>query len=161
MSKEPIKLEIVVDLPPERAFELFADRLGDWWPIAYTFSGAKFDNAQVEPRSGGRWFERTQDGDEIPWGAVRVYERGHRLVLQFGIGADRKPAPPARSSEVELRFTGTGTGAAATRVSVEHRDFERHGDDAAILREGMASESQGWPVILAEFRRAASIDRLG
>jgi uncharacterized protein YndB with AHSA1/START domain len=154
MSLEPIKLKISDDLPQERAFELFADRLGDWCHRLHLL-GAKFDTAQLEPRSGGRWFERTQDGDEIPWGAVRAYERSHRLVLQFGIGADRKPAPPARSSEVELRFTSAG--AAATRVSVEHRDFERHGDDAAMLREGMASESQGWPVILAEFRRAAGI----
>ena len=151
MDLPAVRHEIGVELSPERAFALF-NELGAWWPLAYTFSGAKFDSAHIEPRAGGRWFERSETGDEIPWGEVRVYEHGRRLVLQWGIGPDRKPAPPARSSEVEVRFAPAD---AAARVSVEHRDFERHGEGAELLRQGMDSDAQGWPLILAEFRRAA------
>jgi hypothetical protein len=39
-----------------------------------------------------------------------------------------------------------------TRIDLTHRDFERHGKDAEALRTGMNSP-QGWPLILAEFRR--------
>lgn len=155
MSLSPVKHEVTLEVSADRAFELFTDRLGEWWPMTYTFSGSQFESARVEPRAGGRWFERTTSGDELDWGDVRAYERGRRLVLGFGIGPDRKPAPPERSSEVELRFVPEG---ARTRVLVEHRDFERHGDGAAATREGMAS-AQGWPVILAELRRAARRDR--
>jgi uncharacterized protein YndB with AHSA1/START domain len=153
MSLQPLKHDLIVEVPVERAFELFVERLGDWWPIAYTFSGADFETAQIDPRAGGRWFERTGQGEEIPWGHVRAYERGQRVVLQWGIGIDRKPARPERSSEVEFQFAADGE--TRTRISVEHRDFERHGEGAEALRQGMGSAAQGWPLILAEFRRAA------
>ncbi len=80
---------------------------------------------------------------------MRAYEEGKRLVLGFGIGADRKPIPPENASEVEVRFEPAADG---TRLKLEHRDFARHGDSGATLRAGM-SGPQGWPVILAELRR--------
>ena len=147
---KPISHSVTVDAPVERAFEIFTSRLGDWWPIAYTFSEGAFADATVEPRVGGRWLERTEDGRELSWGDVRTFERGRRIVVGFAIGADRKPTPPAAASEVEVRFVPeTGT---QSRVELEHRDFERHGEGAEKLRAGMASP-QGWPLILAEFRR--------
>lgn len=151
MTPPSIRHEITLAVAAETAFEVFADHLGDWWPLAYTFSGPEFETARVEVQTGGRWYERTRAGQELSWGDVRAYERGRRLVLGFGIGPDRKPAPPERSSEVEVRFEQSGV--AQTRVTVEHRGFERHGEGAQVLREGMDSPQQGWPVILAELSR--------
>jgi uncharacterized protein YndB with AHSA1/START domain/catechol 2,3-dioxygenase-like lactoylglutathione lyase family enzyme len=147
----PIRHEVLLDLPPAEAFALFTARLGEWWPLAYTFSGSAFAGALVEPRVGGRWLERDGSGRELPWGEVRAYEEGRRLVLSFAIGADRRPTDPQRASEVELIFEPAAGG--ATRVEVEHRDFAAHGEDGATLRAGMGSP-QGWPLILAELRRA-------
>jgi uncharacterized protein YndB with AHSA1/START domain len=148
----PIYHAVVLDLPPREAFALFTAGLGEWWPLAYTFSEAGFAAAWVEPRVGGRWAERDESGRELPWGEVRAYEEGRRLVLSFAIGADRRPAPPDRASEVEVRFAPAGER--RTRVELEHRDFARHGESGELLRGGMDS-SQGWPLILAELRRAA------
>lgn len=141
---------VIVEAARDHAFEAFASRLGSWWPLAYTFSGPHFEDAKVERRAGGSWYERNDVGETLPWGEVRAYSPGERLVLSFAIGADRKPAPNDTASEVEIRFSDTGSG--RTRVDVTHRDFERHGPDAEALRAGMNSQ-QGWPVILAEFRR--------
>jgi uncharacterized protein YndB with AHSA1/START domain len=145
----PISHHIVLDAPVETAFDVFATKLGDWWPLVFTFSGADFLTAMVEPRAGDRWFERTRKGDEISWGDVRVYERSRRVVVGFAIGPDRKPVPTEKASEVEIRFLSAAGG---TRVEVEHRDFERHGEGAKALRDGMDS-FQGWPILLAELRR--------
>ena len=141
--------EITVDATPTQAFEIFAEHLGDWWPIAYTFNGPRFDTAVIEARVGGRWFERSLDGEDVSWGSVREYRAGERLVLEFGIGPDRRPAPPGQSSEVEIRFVRDRSGA---RVVVEHRDFARHGSAGQKVRDGMDSD-QGWRLILAELRR--------
>ena len=107
----------------------------------------------MEPRAGGRWYERSQDGSEESWGDVRTCEPPHCLVLAFGVAPARKPEPPERASEVEVRLLPEGEN--RTRVEIEHRQFERHGEGAATLRAGLDSD-HGWPLILAELRRAAA-----
>jgi uncharacterized protein YndB with AHSA1/START domain len=147
----PIGHAVDLDLPPPRAFELIL-RLGDWWPIAYTFAGARFADARIDPRAG-RWYERAQDGSEESWGELRACEPPHRLVLAFAVSAGRTPEAPDRASEVELCLSAQG--ADRPRVEVEHRQLERHGEGADTLRAGLDSD-QGWPLILAELRRAAA-----
>jgi uncharacterized protein YndB with AHSA1/START domain len=145
----PIQAGITVDAPPERAFEAFTAELGRWWPLAYTYAGVDLDTAVVEPRAGGLWFERDRAGRETAWGEIRAWEPPSRLVLSFAVSPDRAPEPEARASEVEIRFVPED---GRTRLELEHRDFERHGDGAARLRDGLASP-QGWPLILADFAR--------
>ncbi|WP_426755123.1 SRPBCC family protein [Myxococcus sp. Y35] len=158
--QDAIRHSVVVDAPPDRAFQFFTGALGRWWPIAYTFAGPQFQTAAVEPHPGGRWFERAVDGQETGWGEVRRWAPPRELVLSFAITPDRRPAPPGAASEVAVRFTPEGT--ARTRIEVEHRDFERHGPEGGpALRQGMDSP-QGWPLILAELRRALARDaRIG
>jgi uncharacterized protein YndB with AHSA1/START domain len=151
MPLAPVRHSVVVTAPPEIAFRIFTEQLGDWWPIAYTFSEAGFEDAVVEPRVGGRWLERDLHGREHPWGDVVVFDPGRRVILKFGIGPDRQPVLRESSSEVEVRFEPSAR-ARETQVAVEHRDFERHGEGAETLREAMSSP-QGWPLILAELRR--------
>ncbi len=146
---QSIVSEMRVALPPARAFARFVDDLGLWWPLAYTWSGARFATARIDDRAGGRWFETTRDGEDKPWGDVRVFEPGARVVLGFNVGADRRPEPPERQSEVEIAFIPDGEG---TGIRVEHRDLDKHGDGAEAIRQGMGSD-QGWPLILAEFER--------
>ncbi|WP_052119923.1 SRPBCC family protein [Inquilinus limosus] len=149
IAVSPVRTSITVDAPPDRAFGIFTGELGRWWPLAYTYAGAELDTAVIEPRAGGLWFERDHAGRETAWGEVRAWEPPSRLVLSFAVGADRQPEPEARASEVEILFLPEGSG---TRVELEHRDFERHGDGAGKLRDGMASP-QGWALILADFAR--------
>lgn len=145
----PLRASITVDVPPDRAFGAFTGELGRWWPLAYTYAGAELDTAVIEPRAGGLWLERNRAGEETAWGEVRAWQPPSRLVLSFAVGADRAPEPEERASEVEILFLPEGSG---TRIELEHRDFEKHGDGAERLREGMGSP-QGWPLILADCAR--------
>ncbi len=152
MALAPVVHRVDLDLPVAAAFRLFTQELGEWWPIAYTFSGAEFEDAVVEPRAGGSWLERDRRGQTLPWGEVRAYEPERRLVLSFAISPERKPAPADRASEVEVRFVEVNDQ--RTQVEIEHRKFEQHGAGADATRQGMDS-AHGWPLILAELRRAA------
>jgi uncharacterized protein YndB with AHSA1/START domain len=146
----PVRCAIEVPGRPEEIFGRFVNEIGRWWPMSYTFGLDRFAAAVIEPRAGGRWFETDAGGKRTDWGEVRAFEPGRRLVLTFAISPDRKPEPPEKASELEIRFTATGAG---TRIELEHRDFEKHGEGAEMLRNGMASR-QGWPLLLASFARA-------
>lgn len=142
--------ETVVDAGVETAFDIFTTHLGAWWPLAYTFSLDRFRDAAIEPRAGGVWFEIDDARQRLSWGEVRAFEPAARIVLAFAIGPDRKPSSNDAASEVEVRFAQDAPG--RTRVTVEHRAFERHGEGGDATRAGMDSP-QGWPLILAELRR--------
>lgn len=149
-STASISHEIIVEAGAPATFDIFTRHLGDWWPLAYTFSGPAFAGAWIDAHAGGTWHEQNAAGELLPWGAVRIFQRVERLVLAFAIGPQRRPAPGHAASEVDIRFQDAGTG--LTRVQVEHRDFDRHGDGATTVREGMDSP-HGWPLILAALRR--------
>lgn len=66
--------------------------------------------AVIEPRTGGRWYERGDDGAHVP-GSVLAWERASRLVL-LGDIADWQH-DPALKTEIEIRFLpGTRIGEA-------------------------------------------------
>src|SRR4030088_1264191 len=87
----------------------------------------------VEPRNGGRWHEQDEDGSECDWGTVLLYEPPRRLVLSWHLNGDFEFVPDfARASEVEVRFISEHPG--KTKVELEHRYFERHGESGDRLR---------------------------
>jgi uncharacterized protein YndB with AHSA1/START domain len=146
---EPIRHATTVPGPPERAFVAFAEGFPRWWPREYTWSQESLDRIAIEPRVGGRCFERGPHGFECDWGRVLAWEPPHRLVFSWQIGPDRAPVPnPAKAGEVEVRFLAEG--GSVTRVELEHRGLARHGEGAAAYREAMGSP-QGWPLILDRF----------
>jgi uncharacterized protein YndB with AHSA1/START domain len=147
-THDDVRREVAVERDAEAAFHAFTHELGAWWPGAYTFSGEGFATAEIEPREGGRWYERDANGRELAWGEVRAWEPPSRLVLSWRVAADRTQEPPERASEVEVRFLPEGER--RTRVVLTHRDFARHGDGAETMRAGMASQ-QGWRLLLDRF----------
>ena len=58
----PIRKTITVHVLPKQAFDVFTSEMNRWWPAEYT---AFPRNAIViEPKRGGRWFERGTEGSE-------------------------------------------------------------------------------------------------
>ncbi len=154
MSADSIQQSVVVTLPPERAFAVLAGRLGSWWPAEYTWAQDGLEDIAIEPWEGGRCYERGPHGFQCDWGRVLVWEPPDRLVFSWQIGPDRVPVPDSeRAGEVEVLFSGQADG--TTRVELEHRGFERHGEGAEEYRDAMASE-QGWPRLLDRFAAAAA-----
>ena len=147
-----VRHALTVKAPAERAFRVFTERLGAWWPLEpYSIGESPAVDAALEPRVGGRWFERGEDGSECDWGHVLVWEPPHRVVLSWEISADWQPDPSAQS-QVEVRFTPTDDG---TRVELEHRGIERHGTGWEGMRDAVAAPD-GWDLGLGRFAEAAA-----
>ena len=107
----------------------------------------------VEPRGGGRWYEKGEDGSECQWGTVLVYEPPRRIVLSWHLNGDFEfVADNAHASEVEVRFTPE---AGQTKVELEHRHFERHGESGERLRTAV-EKPEGWSYVLGNFAKAVS-----
>lgn len=146
MPLEPIRKEIVVEASQARAFRVFTQEHGAWWPLVTHHIGEKpAETAIIEPHAGGRWFERAADGATCEWGKVLVWDPPGRLVLAWQIGADWKYDKDF-ITEVEIRFIVLGP--ARTRVELEHRRLDRLGAEAEPLRAGM---DRGWGTIIQLF----------
>ena len=50
----PVRKSITVDVPVEKAFEVFTERFGSWWPVSYSIGKSALKSAAIEPRVGGR-----------------------------------------------------------------------------------------------------------
>ncbi|HEY7619632.1 MAG TPA: SRPBCC family protein [Solirubrobacteraceae bacterium] len=142
---------LTVRAPVERAFAVFTEGFGSWWPATHHLGDAELAEAIIEPRAGGRWYERNADGSECDWGHVIAWEPPHRLLLAWQLDADwRYDADLV--TEVDVRFEADGDG---TRVTFEHRHLERMGDRSEEVRRAIDSP-EGWPGILAQYREAAA-----
>ncbi|GAC1370916.1 MAG: SRPBCC family protein [Polyangiales bacterium] len=149
-----VRKSLTIAAPPARCFAVFTERFADWWPLAsHHTAKVAAQTALIEPRVGGRWFERGVDGSETPWGHVLAWEPPHRLVLSWELGADFQP-DAAMHTEVEVTFTAAGTG---TRVDLEHRLLEAYGAKALEMR-GIFDSDGGWAGLLGKF---ADLARLG
>jgi uncharacterized protein YndB with AHSA1/START domain len=150
----PVREEILVPVDPDEAFAAFVDGFGYWWPREYTWSGPVLEELGIEPGEGGLCFERGPHGFRLDWGRVLVWEPPQRLVFSWQVSPQRLPVPdPDRASEVEVRFIPEG--ATATLVRLEHRGWERHGEEGARYRDGMAAQP-GWPLLLQRYMSAAA-----
>src|SRR5205085_3767289 len=125
------------------AFDLFVTHMGEWWPKGHSIGKAPHVAVVVEPRTGGRWFERDADGRETHWGKVLAWEPPSRLLLAWQIGSDWG-FDPNLLTEVELTFEPARGG--GTLVTLEHRDLERFGTDA-VRHAGLLGG--GWPTVPA------------
>ena len=147
-----VERTIRVDVPIEKAFQVFVERMGDWWPASHHIGVEPFTSIVVEKREGGRWFERDGNGTECDWGRVLLWEPPRRLILSWHLQGDFKYSPDrTRASEVALEFIVEGP--ATTRVEFAHRDLERHGEGYEKLRAGVDSPG-GWTAVLAQYAAA-------
>lgn len=147
----PVRKRIYVPAPPERAFDVFANGIGRWWPKSHKIGSADLDQPVIEPRAGGRWYERGVDGSECDVGKVAVWEPPSRLVLIWQLNAEWK-FERELETEVEVLFTPEGAG---TRVDLEHRHLERLGATAEGMRQAIDSPG-GWGGLLALFAEETS-----
>ena len=142
---EPLHLSFEVACPVEHAFAVWTSAIDAWWPADHTVSGDGEAAIVLERRVGGRVYERTPGGVEHDWGEVTVWEPPTRLGYLWHLRRDR-----ADATEVEIRFVGTG--AAATRVEIEHRGWDRLGAGGQEWRD---RNRAGWGTLLPHYVAAA------
>ena len=132
----PIVKTVTVRTAPARAFALFAGDFNRWWPLARVHTGPDPVDCALEPRVGGRVFERASDGRETPWGTVLAYNPPHRLAFSWIVQLSAE-----QEQLVDIRFTAENRG---TRVELTHSGWEKLGEAAASRRERY---DRGWGTI--------------
>jgi uncharacterized protein YndB with AHSA1/START domain len=149
MTLPPIIKTLQVPLPPDRAFDLFTRRMGEWWPLATHAVSAEVCKApaagvMVPQEVGGVVLETLADGKTTPWGTVTIFQPGRCFAMTWHPGTD-----PARATLVTVDFQAQGNG---TQVTLTHSGWERREDaDAARL-----SYDEGWEGLLRQAYASAA-----
>lgn len=144
-----------VKASPERAFQAFVGEIGAWWRPSPLFATTPRAPGRLafEPGEGGRLTETLANGKVFEIGRITAWEPPRRLVFTWR----QASFPPDLATEVEVVFAAAGE---ETRVSVEHRGFDRipqesaarHGfPDAALLMR----LSEWWRAQLARLANQA------
>jgi uncharacterized protein YndB with AHSA1/START domain len=145
----PVRTSIVVEAPLRRAFEVFTQEMKSWWPEDHHMLDGEVGEMIFEPHTGGRVYDRGTDGRECTWAHVLAYDPPHRVVFTWDISPGWEiETDPERTSEVEVRFIADSE--ARTRVELEHRYLERHGDGWEGMHAAVSSPG-GWPKTLAAY----------
>jgi uncharacterized protein YndB with AHSA1/START domain len=144
-----VRTQIVVEAPIERAFRVFTEDFDRIKPRDHNLLGVDIEQSVFEPREGGRIYDRGVDGSECQWARVLAYEPPDRVVFSWDISPMWQLEDDlSKTSEVEVRFVSETPE--RTRVELEHRNLDRHGEGWQGLREGVGGEG-GWPLYLERY----------
>jgi uncharacterized protein YndB with AHSA1/START domain len=144
-----IRHEVVVHAPIERAFSVFTDGFGAFKPREHNMLAVDIAETVFEAHVGGHIYDRGVDGSECRWARILAYEPPDRVVFSWDISPQWQIETDLdKTSEVEVRFVPETPD--RTRVELEHRSLDRHGDGWEAVREGVDSEG-GWPLYLQRY----------
>ncbi|MDH4143801.1 MAG: SRPBCC domain-containing protein [Acidimicrobiia bacterium] len=142
-----------VSAPPEVAFDVFTDQIGQWWqPSAlFPFTSNGPGRLRLDGGPSGRLVEVDAHGDDFEIGRVLHWEPPHHLALswrQASFAADQQ-------TEVHVRFEAVDGG---TRVTVEHFGWDtiprehaaRHGFPLGAFQ---LRHAEWWQALLWSFAR--------
>jgi uncharacterized protein YndB with AHSA1/START domain len=154
-----VRKSVRVKADAEHAFRVFVEKMETWWPATHHIGKTPFEAIFVEPRVGGRWYERNTEGEQCNWGTVLKWDPPHGVTLSWHVGPAQHESPasnwtfdpdPERASEVEVRFTADGQG--NTLVELEHSKLEKHGEGWEQLR-ALFDGPGAWEGILGAFAK--------
>jgi hypothetical protein len=143
---EPLRLTFTVDCDVEHAFETWTSRIDTWWPKTHSWTGEHDLRVMLEPRLGGRIFERTASGAEHEWGEVTRWEPPSRFAYLWHLRRDR-----ADATDVEITFAGRNDG--TTIVEIVHTGWERLGAEGQEWRD---RNNAGWSGVLPSYVAACA-----
>jgi uncharacterized protein YndB with AHSA1/START domain len=144
-----VRHQIVVDVPIERAFSVFTKDFGQFKPPDHNLLTVDIAETVFELRVGGTVYDKGVDGSECHFARVLAYEPPTRVVISWDINPQWSiETDQAKTSEVEVRFIAESPG--RTRVELEHRNIDRHGEGWDLVRDGVDGEN-GWPLYLRRF----------
>lgn len=147
---ETVRLGITVAVSVDRAFQVFTEQFDQIKPREHNLLAPEVIAETVfESRVGGHVYDRGENGSICRWARVLAFEPPRRFVISWDISPTwQLVTDPAQASEVEVTFTEEGPG--QTRVELEHRHLERHGEGWESVRDGVANEG-GWPLYLQRY----------
>jgi DNA-binding transcriptional ArsR family regulator/uncharacterized protein YndB with AHSA1/START domain len=130
-----------VAAPAEHVFDMFTMRMSSWWEPTHHLLQNTVDMV-VEPFVGGTITDVNAEGDRCTWGRVLAFDPPTRFVFSWDISLEWQIQPdPDRCSEVHVSFVPISP--MSTRVILEHRHLDRHGEGWESMRAAVGS-SGGW-----------------
>ena len=153
-DKYILRKEITVEAPREKAFRVFTEGFDRWWPRTHHIGKAEMQQATIEPKLGGRWYEKCVDGSECEWGTVLAWEPPARLVLSWQLTHNYQ-YDPNFITEVEVTFEERGPN--RTHVVLQHKNLDRYGDKMEDVKSNIGNEDGGWGGLMKMF--AAETER--
>lgn len=136
-----IRKTVTVPLSQQAAFKLFTREMGTWWPaITHSVAQSTAASAGMDDRVGGEIYEQTDDG-RVRWGTITAWDdpEGFSSTWHPGYGAEL-------ATQLTVRFIAEGPS--TTRVELEHRGWEVHGESAEEAFRGYAV---GWDPVLSRY----------
>jgi uncharacterized protein YndB with AHSA1/START domain len=144
-----VRRSTAVDAPIERAFQVFTEDFGRVKPPEHNMLGVEIADTVFEPHAGGRVYDRGVDGSEFQWARVLTFEPPNRVVFSWDLSPQWQIETDLdKASEVEVRFISETPQ--RTRVELEHRNLDRHGEGWENTREAVDSDG-GWPLYFQRF----------
>jgi uncharacterized protein YndB with AHSA1/START domain len=148
-SGTAVHASVVVEAPIDRAFSVFTHGFGSFKPREHNLLEVEIAETVFEAHVGGHIYDRGVDGSECRWARVLIYEPPNRVVFSWDISPQWQiETDLERTSDVEVRFIAEASE--RTRVELEHRNLDRHGNGWEAERDGVGGE-QGWPLYLERF----------
>jgi uncharacterized protein YndB with AHSA1/START domain len=148
-AQTSVRSSVIVEAPIDRAFSVFTEDFGRFKPPEHNILGVDLAETVFEPRVGGHIVDRGVDGSECRWARVLAYEPPNRVVFSWDLNQQWQiEADPEKTSEVEVRFVAEAPE--RTRVELEHRNLDRHGEGWEGIGEGVGGDG-GWPLYLQRF----------
>jgi hypothetical protein len=138
-ATSPIEFEYVVRCNAGDAFATYTDRIGKWRDPRYTANPETPEAVTIEPRVGGRVYAMHADLGEHPWGEVRVWDPGRRLVHTFTLAQN-----PEHPSVIAVEFADNGAGGSSVRFAhggwtEANADVRRKFGDRKLLLDRFAA----------------------
>jgi uncharacterized protein YndB with AHSA1/START domain len=138
-SQTSVRNSIVVEAPIERAFSVFTDGFGTFKPREHNLLSVDIAATVFETHVGGNIYDRGVDGSECRWARVLAYEPPNRVVFSWDISPHWQIETDLdKTSEVEVRFIAETPD--RTRVELEHRNLDRHGEGWETERDGVGGD---------------------
>jgi hypothetical protein len=138
----PIVLHLWVACSPDRAFEVFTSRFGEWWPRE-AYSPGPLRGVRVEPRVGGEVTMLLADGGAYPLGDVLVWEPGRHFAQSFTLAQDQ-----AYPSRLDVTFE-EAKHVGGTRIRFAHGGWT----PANVAGRARFSE---WDLLLGQYAALAN-----
>ena len=135
------RVSVTVPVPPAAAFRIYAEHPAEWLPPEHTFLRGP-EAIVMEPRAGGRFYERGADGTEVTRGTIVEWTPPGRIALTWRIGPGWRPAPDdEQASVIVVDFNPAGPD--ATEVVLTYTHLERHGEMAPVIRAAIGGPGSG------------------
>src|SRR5260370_1047291 len=161
MSIQPadtsVRTSIVVEGPISRAFKVFTEGFGSFKPAEHNMLKVEIAETVFERKGGGFLYDRGADGSVCRWARVLAYEPPNRVLLSWDVSPHWQiEDDPLKTSAGEVRSIGEAPQ--RTRVEIEHRNLDRHGEGWQGVRDGAAVD-QGWPLYLQRYANLFAKER--